>query len=55
LQWLRFDEAHTVGQIPIWTRAVLGLIVIGSIMAEPKQEAKEEPPPQDNLADDFVA
>ena len=39
--------------IPLWTWAALGLIIVGLIMVEPKQEAEEEPPLLDGVLDDL--
>ncbi|RJT22985.1 response regulator [Mesorhizobium waimense] len=39
--------------IPLWTWAALGLIIVGLIMVEPKQEAEEEPPLLDGAIEDL--
>lgn len=39
--------------IPLWTWAALGLIVVGLIMVEPKQEAEEEPPLLEGAIEDL--
>jgi drug/metabolite transporter (DMT)-like permease len=39
--------------IPAWTWAALGLIIVGLIMVEPKQEAEEEPPLLDGIIEDL--
>ena len=39
--------------IPLWTWGALGLIIVGLIMVEPKQEAEEEPPLLDGAIEDL--
>lgn len=39
--------------IPLWTWAALGLIIVGLIMVEPKQEAEEEPPLLEGAIEDL--
>jgi len=39
--------------IPLWTWVALGLIIVGLIMVEPKQEAEEEPPFLDGAIEDL--
>ena len=40
--------------IPLWIWAALGLIIVGLIMVEPKQEAEEEPPFLDGAIEDHL-